>query len=95
MVQDLRISGEFGTQDISCDGLFVAICLIPENDAFRGLAELNDYGYFNSDEQCLTKTPGIYAAGDCRSKNVRQLTTAVADGAQAALAACRYIDTAC
>lgn len=94
-LQGVRISGENGTQDISCDGLFVAIGLIPENDAFRGLAELNDYGYFNSDEQCLTKTPGIYAAGDCRSKNVRQLTTAVADGAQAALAACRYIDTAC
>ena len=41
----------------------------------------------------LTRTPGVYVAGDCRSKGVRQLTTAVADGATAALAACRYIDT--
>ena len=77
---------------ISCDGLFVAIGLIPENDAFAHLADLNKWGYFDSDERCETKTPGIFAAGDCRSKTVRQLTTAAADGATAALAACRYID---
>lgn len=80
------------SQEISCDGLFVAIGLIPENEPFKDLAELNNYGYFDSDEQCLTKTPGIFVAGDCRSKFVRQVTTAVADGATAALAACRYID---
>ena len=80
------------SQEISCDGLFVAIGLIPENEPFKELAELNNYGYFDSDEQCLTKTPGIFVAGDCRSKFVRQVTTAVADGATAALAACRYID---
>ena len=79
-------------QEISCDGLFVAIGLIPENEPFKELAELNNYGYFDSDEQCLTKTPGIFVAGACRSKFVRQVTTAVADGATAALAACRYID---
>ena len=78
-------------QVISCDGLFVAIGLIPENEAFAGLAELNEYGYFDSDEGCTTKTPGVFVAGDCRSKNVRQLTTAAADGAVAALAACRYL----
>ena len=80
------------SQEISCDGLVVAIGLIPENEPFKELAELNNYGYFDSDEQCLTKTPGIFVAGDCRSKFVRQVTTAVADGATAALAACRYID---
>ena len=79
-------------QTVACDGLFVAIGLIPENDAFAALADLNTYGYFDSDEQCTTKTPGIYVAGDCRRKGVRQLTTAVADGATAALAACRYIN---
>ena len=78
---------------IACDGLFVAIGLIPENDAFAQLADLNKWGYFDSDERCETKTPGIFAAGDCRSKTVRQLTTAAADGATAALAACRYIDS--
>ena len=76
---------------VECDGLFVAIGLIPENEPYKALADLNEYGYFDSDERCLTRTPGIYVAGDCRSKTVRQLTTAVADGASAALAACRYI----
>lgn len=85
-----RESGE--KQEIACDGLFVAIGLIPENEPFADLAALNRFGYFDSDEQCLTKTPGVFVAGDCRSKYVRQLTTAVADGATAALAACRYIN---
>ena len=76
---------------IACDGLFVAIGLIPENEAFAPLADLDEHGYFDSGEQCLTKTPGIFVAGDCRRKNVRQLTTAVADGSTAALAACRFL----
>ena len=79
-------------QVIPCDGLFVAIGLIPENEAFAEMAALNTYGYFDSDERCLTKTPGIYVAGDCRRKEIRQLTTAAADGAVAALAACRYLN---
>ena len=79
-------------QTIACDGLFVAIGLIPENEAFRPLADLNAWGYFDSGENCETKTPGVFVAGDCRSKSVRQLTTAAGDGATAALAACRYID---
>lgn len=77
---------------ISCDGLFVAIGLIPENEPFKNLAELNSYGYFDTDESCKTKTEGIFVAGDCRSKTVRQVTTAAADGSIAALAACRYIN---
>ena len=76
---------------VECDGLFVAIGLIPENEPFSELADLNGFGYFDSDERCETKTPGIYVAGDCRSKTVRQLATAVADGASAALAAYRYL----
>ena len=85
-----RITGE--ERDIACDGLFVAIGLIPENDAFADLADLNPQGYFDSDESCRTRTPGVFVAGDCRSKTVRQITTAAADGAVAALAACRYIN---
>ena len=88
VVEDKK-SGEL--RQIPCDGLFVALGLIPENEPFKELADLNGFGYFDSDERCETKTPGIYVAGDCRSKNVRQLTTAVADGACAALAACRYL----
>ncbi|MBE6576573.1 MAG: FAD-dependent oxidoreductase [Ruminococcaceae bacterium] len=75
------------------DGLFVAIGHVPENDAFDNVAELNNYGYIVADEACTTKTPGVFVAGDCRTKNVRQITTATADGAVAALAACRYIDS--
>ena len=85
-----RDTGE--RQTVACDGLFVAIGLIPENEPYKELAELNAWGYFDSDESCVTKTPGVFVAGDCRSKQVRQLTTAVADGAIAALAACRYIN---
>ena len=79
-------------QVIPCDGLFVAIGLIPENEPFKELAELNSYGYFDTDESCTTKTEGIFVAGDCRSKAIRQVTTAAADGTTAALAACRYIN---
>ena len=85
-----RTTGE--KQRIDCDGLFVAIGLVPENGAFAELADLDDWGYFDSDESCMTKTPGIFVAGDCRNKEIRQITTASADGAVAALAACRYID---
>ena len=76
---------------IYCDGLFVAIGLIPQNEPYAELADLNDFGYFESGEDCKTKTPGIFVAGDCRSKKVRQVTTACADGAMAALAACEYL----
>ena len=85
-----KVTGEIKT--IACDGTFVAIGLIPENEPFVQLADLNNYGYFDSDESCTTRTEGIYVAGDCRSKQVRQVATAIADGATAALAACRYIN---
>ena len=83
-------TGETG--HVVCDGLFIAIGLIPENENFAELTKLNKFGYFDTDEYCTTDTPGVFVAGDCRSKTTRQLTTAVADGAVAALAACRYID---
>ncbi|MBQ7726704.1 MAG: FAD-dependent oxidoreductase [Clostridia bacterium] len=77
---------------IPAAGLFEAIGLIPENKPFASLCTLNEYGYFDADENCSTKTPGIFVAGDCRSKRIRQLTTAAADGSAAALGACRYLD---
>lgn len=79
-------------RNIPLAGLFVAIGQIPENKPFETLAELDDYGYFAAGENALTKTPGVFVAGDCRAKEVRQLTTAVGDGAVAGLAACKYID---
>ncbi len=85
-----RESGKAET--ILCDGMFEAVGMMPENDAFREITELDEYGYFNSAEDCLTKTPGIFVAGDCRKKQIRQVTTAVGDGAVAAMAACMYIN---
>lgn len=78
--------------EISVDGVFLAVGLQPENDAFAGLAQLNDWGYFDAEEDCRTKTQGVFVAGDCRKKNIRQVVTAAGDGAVAAMAACRYID---
>ena len=88
----VTVSKDGSEQVIPCDGLFVAIGLIPKNQPFANVADLNDWGYFASDERCLTRTPGVFAAGDCRAKGVRQLATAIADGATAALAACRFVD---
>lgn len=74
------------------DGLFLAVGLVPQNEPFKNVLKLNEYGYVDADESCLTETPGIFVAGDCRSKKIRQVTTANADGAIAALAACNYLD---
>lgn len=83
------VTGE--TQELKVDGAFLAVGLMPENDAFASFADLNDWGYFDSAEDCVTKTEGLFVAGDCRSKRIRQVTTAAADGAVAAMAACRYL----
>ena len=77
---------------IAVDGAFLAVGLMPENDAFSEFAALNDWGYFDSAEDCRTKTAGLFVAGDCRSKRIRQVVTAAGDGAVAAMAACMYLD---
>ena len=84
------VSGEDSA--INVDGAFLAVGLMPENEPFAELEKLNDWGYFDTDESCCTKTPGIFVAGDCRSKRIRQVVTASADGAIAAMAACRYLE---
>ncbi len=78
--------------EIPVSGAFLAVGLVPENDAFASFARLNDWGYFDSAEDCCTQTPGLFVAGDCRSKRIRQVVTASADGAVAATAACMYLD---
>ena len=77
---------------IAVDGAFLAVGLAPQNEPFQDLTRLNDYGYFDSDETCTTQTPGLFVAGDCRSKTIRQVVTAASDGATAAMAACRYLE---
>ena len=79
-------------REIALDGLFVAIGHRPDNGIFAEFLELDASGYADSGEDCRTKTAGVFVAGDCRKKSVRQLTTACADGAVAALAACSYLD---
>ena len=83
-------AGEKTTLDI--DGMFVAIGLIPQNEPFSQIVALNNWGYVDATENCLTNAKGFFVAGDCRSKKIRQVATAAADGAVAALAACDYID---
>ena len=86
-------SSETGAEfSIRVDGAFLAVGLVPENGAFAHMAKTNAYGYFDAGENCLTETEGLFVAGDCRSKAIRQVVTASADGAVAAMAACRYLD---
>lgn len=73
--------------------LFVAIGQVPDNQKFANLAELDALGYFDSDESTTTKTKGLFVAGDCRKKGIRQLSTAIGDGAVAGTSACNYINT--
>ena len=77
---------------IRVDGAFLAVGLLPENEPFAQHAQLNNWGYFDIGEDCTAATPGLFVAGDCRSKTIRQVVTASADGAIAAMAACRYLD---
>ncbi len=77
---------------LAVNGVFVAIGLIPQNENFAAHINLDSYGYADSGEDCKTRTEGIFVAGDCRKKKIRQVATAVGDGAVAALAACDYVD---
>jgi thioredoxin reductase (NADPH) len=89
----IKIEANGKEQTLEVDGLFVAIGLIPQNKQFENVVALDKWGYADSDEACVTKTAGIFVAGDCRKKRIRQVATACADGAVAALAACDYIDS--
>ncbi len=92
-LEGIKVSTPEGEREIALQGLFVAVGYAPDNGPFAPLIELDEGGYAASGENCLSRTPGVYVAGDCRSKAVRQVTTAVGDGAVAALAACHYIDS--
>ena len=79
-------------ENLSAQGVFVALGRVPDCELIAELAELDEVGCAKAGEDCRTRTPGLYVAGDCRSKHIRQLTTAVADGTVAATAACEYLD---
>lgn len=73
--------------------VFVAIGQVPDNKAFSNLVDLDDLGYIKADESCKTKTEGLFVAGDCRTKAVRQVSTAIGDGAIAATNASIYLES--
>ena len=82
------VTGEY--TDLPVDGIFVAVGQEPENEAFASVVPLDEQGYVDADESCEIGN-GIFVAGDCRKKRVRQIATAIGDGASAAVAACRYL----
>ena len=91
-LEGIAVETPDGEREIALQGLFVAVGYAPDNGAFAGVIDIDEWGYAASGEDCLSRTEGVFVAGDCRSKRIRQVTTAVGDGAVAALAACEYID---
>ena len=84
------VTGEDST--LAVEGVFVAIGLAPATGFLKDTGLLDEYGYVKADETCRTAMEGVFVAGDCRTKSVRQITTAAADGATAALAACSQVN---
>ena len=79
---------------VDAAAVFVAIGRVPGTEFCRGVVDLDENGYIISDENCQTSTPGIFVAGDCRTKSLRQLVTAASDGAIAATGAINYLNQA-
>ncbi len=79
---------------LGVDSIFVAIGQQPDNEKFKDVVSLNEYGYIVSNESCIPEgsVKGVFTAGDCRTKKIRQVATAISDGATAALEACSLID---
>lgn len=78
--------------ELNVSGVFIAIGQMPDNSSFSNLVDLDKDGYIMANDNMETKTKGLFVCGDCRSKKIRQLTTAVADGAIASISAVNYID---
>ena len=90
----LALKSKIGKDEtLPVSGLFVALGRLPDTQLLIGLAALDENGYVFTDEKmAVPETPGLFAAGDCRKKSVRQLTTAVSDGTVAAVSACTYLE---
>ena len=76
---------------IDTDGVFIAVGILPNTEKFKGLVKLDEAGYIIAGEEGITETPGVFAAGDIRTKMLRQVVTAVADGANAVISAHNYL----
>lgn len=92
-VQGLKVenvkTGE--TKELAVDGVFVAVGIIPNTEEFGSLVKLNESGYIEAGEDCASSISGIFAAGDIRTKQLRQIVTAAADGANAVDSAQKYL----
>lgn len=78
-------------EELPVDGVFVAVGIIPSSEVLKGIADCDEKGYLIAGEDCATSAPGIYAAGDVRGKKLRQIVTAVADGANAVTSVLQYL----
>ena len=90
-VESIRLMGPDHQRILHVSAVFAAVGLIPDNASFSPPLTLNEYGYIQAGEDCVTNLPGVFAAGDTRSKELRQLVTAAADGAIAASKAGQYL----
>lgn len=91
-LEGVRIKNKNGEEKmLQVDGLFIAIGQEPETALAKDMVSVDEKGYIRAGEDCRTTVPGVFVAGDCRTKTVRQLTTAAADGAVAALMAVEYL----
>jgi len=82
-VENLMVMTEAGERALAVSGVFVAVGMLPNTELLKGLVSLNEGGYVVAGEDCKTDVPGIFAAGDLRTKQLRQVVTAAADGATA------------
>lgn len=92
-VEDIKVHNVKTDEEktIAVDGVFIAVGILPNTEKFKGLVDLDESGYIIAGEDGVTSTPGIFAAGDIRTKNLRQVVTAVADGANAVASVQRYL----
>ncbi len=91
-LESISIKNKDGEEKtLKVDGLFIAIGQEPETAVAKEMVAMDEKGYIQAGEDCRTTVPGVFVAGDCRTKTVRQLTTAAADGAVAALMAVEYL----
>ena len=88
LIKDVKTGEE---KEIATDAVFIAVGIHPDTELFKDIVKMDPAGYILADETCVTSAPGIYAAGDCRKKMLRQVITAVADGANAATSAFNHI----
>jgi thioredoxin reductase (NADPH) len=79
-------------KSLEVNGIFIAVGVVPNTELIKGIANMDDKGYIIADETCATSAPGIYAAGDIRKKPMRQIITAVADGANAINSAQKFLN---